>query len=114
MFFGLPEDSAKVEESKEKLDKAINSLENYFLMRGKFIGGDDISIADLKPLCELTQLWIADVIPYKAGSKVDVWIKNCKERLGPHFDKAHVKVTESIEKGVLKPKKLIEFGLEQL
>ena len=104
MVFGLPEDPAKVEESKGKLDKAIDSLENYFLTRGKFIGGDDISIADLKPLCELTQLWMTGFQPYEAGSKVDVWIKNCKERLGSHFDKAHIVVTGAIEKGVLMPK----------
>ena len=101
-MLGMPVDSAKIEERKEKLDKAISSLENYFLTRGKFIGGDDISIADLKPFGEITQLWIFGVKPYEAGSKVDVWINNVKERLGPHYDKAYKVNNEIMEQGVLK------------
>ncbi|XP_065919460.1 glutathione S-transferase theta-3-like isoform X2 [Dysidea avara] len=101
-MFGKPEDPAKVEESKGKLDKAISSLENHFLSKGKFINGDDISIADLKPFCEITQLWVAGVKPYEAGSKVDVWINNCIEKFGPAYDLAYKVNKEMIEKGVLK------------
>ena len=84
------------------MTKLCNSLENYFLTRGKFIGGDDISIADLEPFGEITQLWIFGVKPYEAGSKVDVWINNVKERLGPHYDKAYKVNNEIMEQGVLK------------
>jgi len=72
------------------------------LSRGKFIGGDDISIADLKPLCELTQISMTDFKVYQDGSKVDVWMKNCKERLGPAYDKAHKFVNDAIDQGLFK------------
>ncbi|XP_065882289.1 uncharacterized protein [Dysidea avara] len=100
--FGLPADLVKAEEGKEKLEKAITTFESYFLSRGKFIGGDDISIADLKPLCELTQISMTDYKPYQDGSKVDVWMKNCKEILGPAYDKAHKFVNDVIEQGLFK------------
>ena len=102
--FSLPEDPAKAEECKGKLEKAITTFESYFLSRGKYIGGDDISVADLKPFYELTQLWMTDYKPYQDGSKVDVWMKNCKERLGPAYDKAHKPVNDAIEQGWFKSK----------
>ena len=72
------------------------------MSRGKFICGDDISIADLKPLCELTQISMTEYRPYQDGSKFDVWMKNCKERLGPAYDKAHTFVNDAIEQGLFK------------
>ena len=65
---------------------------------------NDISVADLKPFCELTQLWKTDYKPYVDGSKADVWMKNCKERLGPSYDKTHSVVNTAIEQGWLKLK----------
>ena len=47
--------------------KAVDNFEKHFLSRGKFVAGDEISIADLKPLCELTQLWMSDIKPCEAG-----------------------------------------------
>lgn len=94
--------SAKVEECKTKLLKNVGIFEKYFLAKGKFVAGDDISIADLKPLCELTQLWMSDIKPYEPGSRIEQWINDCKERLQPHFDNAHKIVDDVIEQGVFK------------
>ena len=72
-IFSLPSDPAKAEECKGKLEIALTTFENSFLCRGKFIiCGDDISVADLKSFCELTQLWMTDYKPYVDGSKTDV------------------------------------------
>ena len=94
--------AAKVEECKGKLLKAVGNFEKHFLARGKFVAGDEISIADLKPLCELTQLWMSDIKPYEAGSRIEQWMNDCKERLQPHFDSAHKVVNALIEQGVFK------------
>ena len=94
--------TVKVEEYKEKLLKAVGNFEKHFLGRGKFVAGDEISIADLKPLCELTELWMSDIKPYEAGSKIEQWINNCKEKLQPHFDIAHKPINDMIEQGVFK------------
>ena len=62
--FGAEMNTAKVEEEcKGKLFKAVGNFEKHFLVTGKFVAGDEISIADLKPLCELTQLWMSDIKP---------------------------------------------------
>ena len=100
----LARESCKSGRIQRKLDKAINRLEKYLFSRGKFNGGDDTSIAGLKPSYELTQLWMIDYQPYEADSKVDVWINNCKERLGSHFDKTHIVFTGTVEKSVFKSK----------
>ena len=94
--------AAKVEECKQKLLKVVGNFEKHFLAKGKFVAGDEISIADLKPLCELTQLWMSDIKPYKAGSRIEQWMNDCKEKLQPHFDDAHKVVNALIEQGVFK------------
>ena len=101
-FFGVEMNSAKVEECKEKLLKVLGTFEKHFLGRGKFIAGDEISIADLKPLCELTQLWMSDIKPYDTGSRIEQWMNNCKEKLQPHFDNVHKVVNDMTEQGVFK------------
>ena len=100
--FGAEMNTAKVEECKGKLFKAVGNFEKHFLTRGKFVAGDEISIADLKPLCELTQLWMSDIKPYEAGSRIEQWMNDCKERLQPHFDNAHKMVNIVIKQGVFK------------
>ena len=101
-MFGTEINTTKVEECKQKLLKAVGNFEKHFLARGKFVAGDEISIADLKPLCELTELWMTDIKPYEAGSRIEQWMNDCKEKLQPHFDDAHKPVNAMIEQGVFK------------
>ena len=101
-MFGMEMNAAKVEECKQKLSKAVDKFEKHFLAKGKFVAGDEISIADLKPLCELTQLWMSDIKPYEAGSRIEQWMNDCKKELKPHFDNAHKVVNALIEQGVFK------------
>lgn len=98
----MERNAVKVEECKGKLLKAVSNFEKHFLAKGKFVAGDEISIADLKPLCELTQLWMSDIKPYEAGSRVEQWMNDCKEKLQPHFDTAHKVVHGAVEQGVFK------------
>ena len=43
--------------------KSKDMIENYFLKDKKFIGGDEISIADLQAVCEFTQFWMVHIDP---------------------------------------------------
>ena len=99
---GMELNAPKVEECKGKFFKAVSKFEKHFLSRGKFVAGDEISIADLKPLCELTQLWMSDIKPCEAGSRIEQWMNDCKEKLQPHFDSTHKVVNAMIEQGVFK------------
>ena len=94
----------KVEEAEERLQRSIKIIEEYFLANRKFLAGDEISIADLQAVCEFTQLWIPKYKAYETGSRIDQWMEDCKERLQPHFDKAHEMVYYAIKNELFKPK----------
>lgn len=95
---------SKVEEAQEKLDRSIKIIQQHFLANGKYIAGDEISIADLQAVCELTQLWMPKYEAYEKGSRVDQWMNDCKERLQPHFDEAHKMVYYAMKNELFKLK----------
>ena len=97
-------DKSKVEEAEERLQKSIKIIEGYFLANRKFLAGDEISIADLQAVCEFTQLWMPKYKAYETGSRIDRWMDDCKERLQPHFDKAHKMVYYGINNELFKSK----------
>ena len=59
----------------------------------KFIAGDEISIADLEFLGEVTQYWIADCDIYKGRPNMERWMEECQKVLGaqwePVFDRVY-------------------------
>ena len=61
-------------------------IESYFLKDKKFVGGDQISIADLAFLGEVTQYWVADCDIYKGRPNMERWLEDCKKVLAPHFE----------------------------
>jgi glutathione S-transferase len=68
------------------LKASLNIIESYFLKDKKFIGGDEISIADLQFLGEVTQYWIADCDIYKGRPNMERWMEACQKQLAPCFD----------------------------
>jgi len=90
---GQPPDFRRLRVLKSELDKHCQYLENVFLQRGPFIGGEDVGICDLFAVCELMQ-------PYAAGfdvrqsdlRRVRQWIERVKRESRPHFDEANAEV----------------------
>ena len=97
-------DKSKVEEAEKRLQRSIKTIEGYFLANRKFLAGDEISIADLQAVCEFTQLWMLRYKAYEAGSRIDQWMNDCKEKLQPHFDEAHKMVYYGIKNELFKSK----------
>ena len=97
-------DKSKVEEAEKRLHRSIKIIKGYFLANGKFLAGDEISIADLQAVCEFTQLWLPKYKAYESGSRIDQWMNDCKERLQPHFDEAHKMVYYGIKNELFKSK----------
>ena len=95
---------SKVEEAQKKLHKSIKLIEGHFLANTKYLAGDEISIADVQAVCEFTQLWMPDYKAYEAGSRIDTWMNDCKERLQPYFDETHKMVYYGIKSGLFKSK----------
>ena len=65
-------------------------MENYFLKDRKFIGGDEISIADVQAMTEFTQFWMMHIDPAEGYPRIGQWMKDVKAAVGdPTFDKVH-------------------------
>ena len=64
-------------------------MEEHFLKETKFVNGDQISIADLLAVCELTQLWMTDEDVTADRPRIAQWIADVKSTLSPHFDEVH-------------------------
>ena len=76
----------KCAELREKLRKSLDIIETYFLKDRKFIAGDEISIADLSFMAEVTQYWIANCDIYKGRPNMERWMEGCQKALAPHFE----------------------------
>ena len=48
--------------------------------------GDEISIADLLCLSEITQYWMTDNDLQEHGANIKRWVEDCRQALNPHFD----------------------------
>ena len=85
-----PANAEKVLEAKAELARAVNHIDEYFLKDKPFIAGDDISIADLVALTELSQLrGVHETAIYESNPKVKAWAKRVEEKTKPHFQEAH-------------------------
>ena len=71
------------------LKNSKEMLENYFLRDRKFIGGDEISVADLQAVCEFTQFWMMHIDPAKDYPRIAQWMKDVQTAVGPVFDEVH-------------------------
>ena len=76
------------------LERQLNFMENYFLTRGDYITGSDITVADIFAICELMQ---PVSIGYPVGRnrpRMRKWMERVKVRLQPHFDELHKEILE--------------------
>ena len=95
-------DRVAIEEARTLLGRSSRFLEKYFLKDTKFINSNEISIADLQAVCELSQFWAMDEDPCKDMSRLAKWMEDCKNQLHPHFDMAHKMVYMARDRGIFK------------
>ena len=89
-----PRNEVLCSESLKTLRNSLDIIENYFLKDKKFIGGEEISIADLEFIGEVTQYWIAGCNIYKGRPNMERWMEECQKVLSPHFEPVLQKVRE--------------------
>ena len=89
---GKPRDEVRCAELRAVLKSALDFTENSLLKGKKFIGGDNISIADLQYLGEITQYWISHNDIYKGRPNMERWMEDCRSALAPHFEKVFFKL----------------------
>ena len=97
---GKPVSDEKRTELTTTLKNSLNMIENYFLKGRKFVGGDNISIADLQFLCEVQQYLMMDKDLCKGRPNMERWIQDCRQYLTPHLDEVNQKVYKIREVGL--------------
>lgn len=103
-MLGKEPNPEKLKETTAVLVKSEKMLENYFLKDTKFINSDEISIADLQAVCELTQFWVTGKEGFGENQRLLKWMDDCKEKLQPHFDSAHQMIYLVRDRGIFKGK----------
>ena len=101
---GKEPDKKRVEESQTMLAKSLSLIESYFLKGNKFISSEEISIADLQALCELTQFCITGVDPWEGKPRITQWMADCKKELEPHYEDVHKMIHVARDRGIFKGK----------
>ena len=94
-----------VDEARKALQSGLNLIEEHFLKETRFIGGPEISIADLLAACQLTQFWVTDEDLLAGRPRVSQWLSDVKSGLPPHFDEVHKMVYHHKEQGTFTIKK---------
>ncbi|XP_060568671.1 glutathione S-transferase theta-1-like [Ruditapes philippinarum] len=85
---GKPIKEDEVKRFKTELKKSINIIDKYFLKDEPYIGGKEISVADLQAFCELMQLdIIGEENDYRFNPKVRAWADRVKGKIEPYFDR---------------------------
>ena len=92
---GEPPDEALVKRATSQMKQSLDIVEGYFLKNNKFVAGDEISIADLLFVCELTQYWSGSINPCEGRPNMTRWIAECQGILNPHFDEVHKEIYET-------------------
>lgn len=85
---GKPIRQDEVQRYKKELSKSVKHIDKYFLHDNPYIGGQDISVADLQAYCELMQLdIIGDEEEYRRNPNVRAWADRMNAKVEPYFEK---------------------------
>ncbi|PIK44482.1 putative glutathione S-transferase theta-1 isoform X3 [Apostichopus japonicus] len=86
---GIPADEESLQRQWKNVMKAFTAVEDYFLKDQPYIGGDQITIADLLGTCEVMQTAGVDPDFTKDHPKMKAWIQRVRHETNPHFDDTH-------------------------
>ncbi|XP_067861565.1 glutathione S-transferase theta-1-like [Heptranchias perlo] len=95
---GQPISKDRVDEAQEDMQSVVQSFENKFLQDGRYIVGEQVSLADLVALVELMQPVGAGLDPLEGRPKLIEWRERVKSAIGKElFDEAHEKMMKNVE-----------------
>jgi len=86
-----------------KLGETADIFQKHFLDKGKFITGDEISVADLFAICEVMQPWSCGFDISATRPRVAEWMADVIGATQPHYDDAHIvnrKIRETLCDGI--------------
>lgn len=89
IFKGCEAEPALLSASEDTLKKALAKLNDYYLKDSKFIYGEEISVADLQALCELTESWTVEIKYEDDYPNLKRWVADCQKELGETFEEVY-------------------------
>ncbi|XP_065081923.1 glutathione S-transferase theta-1-like [Ochlerotatus camptorhynchus] len=92
----------KVEEYRRQVEQNLNQLEREWLVPGRFIIGDRITIADILAACEIEQPKIVGMDPFQGRPKLAAWVEKVRYTMTPYYQEAHQDFYKFTEKAALK------------
>jgi glutathione S-transferase len=95
--FGTVTPEAILESTQTTLKKSVEVLESYFLKNTKFVAGDEISIADLLFVSEVSQYLKMGYNLCEGRPMMTQWMDNVKTYLSPHYDELYKHEYQTIE-----------------
>lgn len=87
-------DKKSLKERCETFEQILNQMENYYLKDRDYVGGSELSIADLFGICELQQPVSVGYDVTRDRPRLAAWIQRVKEAIQPHFDETHKNIFE--------------------
>jgi len=87
-----PPNMANVCRFVKDLERVTDVFEKHYLDRGRFITGDEMSVADLFAICEMTQPYAAGFDMSLTRPRLAEWMADVKSQTQPHYDDAHAVV----------------------
>ncbi|CAH1773156.1 unnamed protein product [Owenia fusiformis] len=76
----------QVKEFRDGFEALLDKLEKIWLKETPYLAGNDITIADLQLITELTQVESTGYDMVKGRPKLEAWMQLVKDILQPHYD----------------------------
>lgn len=90
MLTGKPTAPERVEEMKDRMIMALDTMEDVWLgEKNKFLTGDKITAADIWAACEIEQPKMAGYDPREGRPNLTNWLNEVRKATNPVYDEAH-------------------------
>lgn len=89
----------KVEEAYANMQRCLDSIEIFWLSQGKYIVGDELTVADLFAACEIEQPRMAGFEPTEGRPILKEWLDRVKAETQPYYEEANVILNKVVAKG---------------
>ncbi|KAG0726293.1 Glutathione S-transferase theta-1 [Chionoecetes opilio] len=93
-MFGTEVNQKKVADFQSRMEDALETFETVWLKGQPFLGGSQISIADIIAACELEQPSMAGYDVCEGRPLLTAWFQRVREACHPHYDEGHVIVNK--------------------
>lgn len=81
------------------MQRCLDDIEKLWLSQGKYIVGNELTVADLFAACEIEQPRMAGFDPTEGRPILKKWLERVREETKPYYEEAHVILNKIVAKG---------------